>query len=109
MPPGWPEAKLLDIEPSSDDVAPHQIGIHGFEIGGEEHPPRQDAVEKSRGEAFNLILNSCQHVQFGCVRNMAISPRNLLTCGSASLVKQGRLNQQHEGTLAIATLAHRRL
>jgi len=99
---------LPDIEPAADDVAAHQVGIHTFQIGGKEHPSRQNGVEKSRGEALDLTLESSQHVNRRCIGNMTIRPRNVLPGGSASRIKQAGLDQQNKRPLARATLTHRR-
>ncbi len=106
MPPRRTKQELPDIQGAASNIASNEIGIHCFECGRRENPPRQHRVSKPRRETLNLTLQPRKHVQVRSVRDVAVGPGNVLPFRRARGVEQAWLCQQNERTLGVLSAAH---
>src|SRR6476659_4495085 len=54
----------------------------------------QDAIPKSGGESFDLVLNRLPHVARGAVWHVAISPQGVPVLGGSRWIEQALLRDQ---------------
>ena len=57
----------------------------------------QNALTKTRREAFNLLLDSFLHIEGAAIGNVAIGPHGLLPLWGACRVEEALLSYQHIG------------
>jgi hypothetical protein len=80
-------------------VASDQVWVVALERGRIEHAAREDAIAKTWGEAFHLLLDSLAHVDCGSVRDVAVGPGGVVAFGSAGGIEQAGLDQDDERAL----------
>jgi len=66
--------KLTEVHHAASDIASHQVRVHALQVGRRKNPPRQNASAEARSKTLNLILQFLQHVNFGSVGHVTISP-----------------------------------
>src|SRR5437588_12334533 len=91
--------QLGQIGGAAVDITAREVRIRFFQIGRAHFVARQNAIAKTGREPLDLRFDSFRHVDLATKRNMAISPKGVLSARRARFVKETLLRDQHEWTL----------
>src|SRR5947209_7524977 len=104
--PSWTQQKLPEVYCSATDIPANQIRIHCFKVSGLEHSSTKHAIAESRSKTFDLCFHARKHVDIRSIRNMAVGPCDVLTCGRACRIVECRLREQYERLFSMTSFRH---
>ena len=93
--------ELLPIGDAADDIASDVVGIMGFHLPAVVGACGEDGVLEAGGKTFDLAFDPVTHIQAAAVRDVAVGPKDVFSCGCAGGVAKGGLSGEDKRFLAM--------